>query len=66
MRAGTAPRRLLRHVGEGAGARFVGLDERLRAELAAWLRDEPDACPTAVRADIAAALAEHPRAEEAR
>ena len=32
------------------------LDTRLRAELAEWLRDDPDACPPAVRAEVAAFL----------
>ena len=33
------------------------LDARLRTELAAWLRGEPDACPADVRAEVAAFLA---------
>ena len=32
------------------------LDTRLRAELTEWLRDDPDACPPAVRAEVAAFL----------
>ena len=32
------------------------LGTRLRAELAEWLRTEPDACPPAVRAEVAAFL----------
>ncbi len=30
------------------------LDARLRAELAAWLRDDPQACPADVRAEVLA------------
>ena len=54
-------RRLLRL--ETVGGRHVfahlsdnELDTRLRAELAEWLRTEPDACPPAVRAEVAAFL----------
>ncbi len=52
----TAPRRLLRLDGDAAAPRFTGLDARLRAELAEWLRTEAGALPPAVRADIAAAI----------
>ena len=39
------------------------VDARLRAELAAWIRDDPDACPEPVRAEVAAFLtAEEQRA----
>ncbi len=41
------------------------LDRRLRAELAAWLADEPDACPEPVRAEVLALLADT-EAEERR
>ncbi len=37
------------------------LDTRLRAELAEWLRAEPDACPPEVRAEVAAFVAEGAR-----
>lgn len=34
------------------------LDLRMRAELAAWLRADPDACPADVRGEVSAFLAE--------
>ena len=34
------------------------LDRRLRAELGEWLRTDPEACSPAVRAEIAAFLAD--------
>ncbi len=33
------------------------LDRQLRAELAAWLRDDPQACPADVRAEVLAFVA---------
>jgi hypothetical protein len=58
MDAVAARRRLLRLVGEGRGARFTDLDDGLRAELAAWLRDRPGDCPAPVRAEVLAMVAE--------
>jgi len=55
-------RRLLRiERGDYGTPRFAPLGVPLRAELAAWLAAGPcDALPPAVRAEIAAALAEPP------
>ena len=43
-----AGRRGFAHMSDGE------LDTLIRAELAAWLRDAPDACPAEVRADVLA------------
>ena len=57
------PRRLLRLETVNGRAVFTHLsdselDDRLRAELAAWLRDDPDACPPTVRAEVLTAIAD--------
>ena len=58
-------RRLLRLEAVNGRHTFAHLTDcehssRLRAELAQWLRDDPDACPEDVRAELHAVIATPP------
>ncbi len=59
----SALRRRLLHLEGSRGRRGLSdlpdgeLDARLRAGLAAWLRDDPQACPADVRAEVLAFVA---------